>query len=196
MRLLSIFFLFSTLFFCTKTYGQEVEGSAYCAEETTERIKKNRSVGIMPTLDLSYVGYSTSLLLEYERKSHGFYVGPQYLASSSYMPQKGPFGLVGGYKFYFINSLKKWKVYLNIDYKNYIFKAYKGIDQVGSKRNFIHEVNIGYGMQYMLSSKFFLGNSIHFGKYFESYYNYRLQERNGINGYNGLIRIFFKYRIV
>lgn len=192
----AVFFFFIAILSVDLIYGQEVEGSAYCADETTERIEKFRSLGVMSSIDLSYVGYSALLLLEYERKTHGFYIGPQYLMSSSYMPQNGPFGLAGGYKFYFINSLKRWKVYLNADYKNYIFRSYKGLGQLGSKRNFIHEINIGYGMQYMLSDKFYVGNSIHFGKYFESYYNYRQHERYGINGYNGLIRIFVKYRII
>lgn len=176
--------------------AQEPEGSPVCVKETKDRIKKFQSLGIAPSIDVSYVGYSSALLVEYERKIHGFYVGPQILITSSYLPRYGPFGVVAGYKFYFINSLKRWKVYVNLDYKNFLFRAYKSPGETGKKMNLIQEVNLGYGMQYQISGPLYIGNSIHFGKYYESYYNYRLKERNGFSGYDGLIRLFIKYRIL
>lgn len=176
--------------------AQEPEGSPLCVKETKNRIDTYKSLGLAPAIDVSYVGYSTSLLVEYERRLNGFYAGPQILITSSYLPRYGPYGVVAGYKFYFINSLKRWKIYVNLDYKNFLFRAYKGPGETGKKMNLIQEFNLGYGMQYQISGPIFIGNSIHFGKYFESYYNYRLEERNGFSGYDGLIRLFVKYRIL
>ena len=112
-----------------------------------------------------------------------------------YIPSKQPFGGILGYRYYFLKGEKRFKGFINLDYQLFVYKAYKGQQIKSSKENFIHELNLSYGVEFNLSEKISIGNSIGIGKYMESYFNHKSNKRFIFNGYDALIRLYFKYNI-
>ena len=187
--------LFTITFVCLSifSFAQETEEEAKARRAI--KVERNKSFSILASGDLTYTGYSAVLAVEYEHRKHSYYIGPKVSISHSYLFNKAPYGGVLGYRYFFLSDLKRWKVYFNTDYQLYLFRSYAGINERGKLNNLIHEINIGYGIQFKINEKFYLGNSISIGKYFESYYNAKSQDRVNYNGYNALLRIFVKYKL-
>lgn len=187
--------LFTITFICFSifSFAQETEEEAKARREI--KLQRNKSYSILLSGDLTYTGYSAVLGLEYERRKHAYYIGPKISITNSYLFTRAPYGGVLGYRYFFLSDLKRWKVYFNTDYQLYVFRSYTGINQQGKLRNYIHEINLGYGVQFKINERFYVSNSISIGKYFESYYNTKSEERINLNGYNALLRIFFKYKL-
>ncbi|HEX8545538.1 MAG TPA: hypothetical protein VF691_01175 [Cytophagaceae bacterium] len=190
MRLLFTLTLFCT---CLFSFAQETEEQADARREI--KVERNKSFSLFTSVDLTYTGYSSVLALEYERKKHSFYLGPKISISHTYLFHKSPYGGVIGYRYFFLSDLKRWKVYFNTDYQMYIFKSFNGQNQKGTLNNYIHEISLGYGIQFKISRRFYISNSISIGKYFESYYNSKSEDRTNLNGYNSLLRLFLKYQL-
>lgn len=179
-------------FNCT---SQDIESEEEAKERREQKIERNKALSIFATIDLTYTGYSTVIGLEYEKRKHSFYLGPKISITNTYLFNKGPLGAVGGYKYFFLSDLKRWKVFANLDYQVFIFKAYEGVGNPSNHKNFIQEINLSYGTQFQITPRFFISNSIGVGKYFESYYSFRNGDRVRLHGYNALLRILLKYKL-
>ena len=187
--------LFTITFLCTCifSFAQETEEEAKARREI--KIEKNKSFSILASIDLTYTGYSGVLAVEYERRKHSFYLGPKFSITQTYLFGKAPYGGVAGYRYFFLSDLKRWKVYFNTDYQLYLFRSFNGQNEKGALNNHIHEISLGYGVQFKLNERIYFSNSISIGKYFESYYNPKTEERTNLNGYNSLLRLIVKYKI-
>jgi hypothetical protein len=179
LRLTLIFFIFQSVF-------------ANAADTTKV---KQRSLSVTLFLDLTYTGYHSAIGIEYQRSRHTVYLGPKISLTNNYLLAKQPFGGILGYRYYFLKEEKRFKGFINLDYQLFIYKAFKGQQVKSTKENFIHEINISYGAEFRLTERISLGNSIGIGKYFESYFNYRSEKRFKYDGYNALVRLYFKYDI-
>lgn len=191
-------FIFLSIIFLSIQTGfaqveQESDSTAKIRRQS--KISTNRAFGLISSFDLTYTGYSTILAFEYEKKKHSFYAGPRFSITNSYLLKTMPAGLNFGYRYFFLSDLKRWKVYSSIDYLLYSYKAFKEQNTSGKKRNFIHEINLSYGVQFKISEKFYVSNSIGVGKYFESYYNYKSLSTSRNHGYDALLRLFIKYKL-
>ena len=152
------------------------------------------SLGAQATLAFS--GVNTGLTFEVQRGRHALYVGPKLSLADSYLPSKGPFGGIGGYKFYFLpdyNCVGKFGFFANIDYQ---LQRYRAFDRDGgrtSRYNSLHEFNIGYGLEYRLSNRWRVNNVFGFGRYWEIYQNATRDAEYRQTGYNRLVRFQVLY---
>lgn len=177
------------------SYWAIAQESVHCAEETAERIKQHKLLGIITGMDLTYTGISAFAGVEYERKKHAIYGAPRISITDSYIPGRGPFGIITGYKYFFMNTHDRWKVYFGLHYNGLRYKAFKEQGSSSSHKNYVHEISAGYGAELIAYKNFHIGNSVNLGKYYESYYNHINQKRRIFSGYNTLVRLYVKYKI-
>lgn len=152
------------------------------------------SLGAQATLAFS--GLNTGITLEAQRGKHAFYVGPKLSVADSYLPSKGPFGGVAGYKFYFLpdyNCVGRFGFFANIDYQLQRYRAFNRDGGRASGHNSLHELNLGYGLEYRLTNHWRINNVFGFGRYWEFYQNATRQSEYSHVGYNRLVRAQILY---
>ena len=152
------------------------------------------SLGAQATLAFS--GLNTGVTLEAQRGKHAFYAGPKISVADSYLPSKGPFGGIGGYKFYFLpdyNCVGRFGFFANIDYQLQRYRAFNRDGGRASEYNSLHELNLGYGLEYRLTNHWRVNNVFGFGRYWEFYRNATRESDYSQGGYNRLVRLQILY---
>jgi hypothetical protein len=91
------------------------------------------------------------------------------------------------------NPEKVTSFFFNADYQFALAKAFSHTKET-NKRNFVHELFVGYGVQFKFSPRLYLANVLGVGGHLESYYNADLEERSTYFGYNNLFKFFFNYK--
>ena len=147
---------------------------------------------------LAYSGVNAGVTAEVQRGRHALYAGPKLSLADSYLPSKGPFGGIGGYKFYFLpdyNCVGRFGFFANLDYQ---LQRYRAFDRDGGRtgrHNSLHELSIGYGLEYRLSNRWRINNVFGFGRYWEIYQNATRAQEYRQTGYNRLVRLQVLYTI-
>lgn len=162
--------------------------------ENCDRFGCPQSWSFLSSVDLTYTGYSTVLALEYEKNKISFYAGPKISLTQTYIPGRGPWGGNSGFRYLFLTNHDRWRFFFNVDYQLAFYSAFKQAGEKGSKKNFIHELNFGYGVRFKISERLYVAQSIGMGKYFESYYSYKTDTRARYSGYDALLRLVVKYK--
>jgi hypothetical protein len=149
--------------------------------------------GLSASAIYTYSGLGFIFDAEFQKGNHILYTGPKIPISRTYLPFKGTWGWNLGYRHIFNRDpTKRISSLFNIDYQVVGSKAFSQTES-SSKRNYIHEVFIGYGLQYRIGKKLFIGNVIGIGGYRETFYNVDLKWKQTYTGYNNLLKIFINY---
>jgi hypothetical protein len=174
-------FIFIIIFSC-------IECSCFAQEE-----KEKCSFGLTASGVYTYSGLGVIVDAEFKKGNNILYTGPKFPISRTYLPFKGTWGWNLGYRHNLSRSPEKRLVsHLNIDYQIAGAKAFSQTEST-NRRNYIHELFIGYGLQYRLCRNLFIGNTIGIGLYRESFYNVDLDWKQTYTGYNNLLKIFLNY---
>lgn len=150
--------------------------------------------GLSLAANYTFSGIGMIMDVEWQKRHHVFYTGPKLPISKTYLPFKGPLGWNLGYRHeYNRGEKKRISLFFNVDYQVAISNAYSGIEE-SEKKNYIHELFVGYGAQLRLTERLYLCNVIGVGGYLESYYNVDLKFRRNYGGYNHLFKFFLNYK--
>ncbi|MBC7448267.1 MAG: hypothetical protein H7330_09435 [Hymenobacteraceae bacterium] len=152
------------------------------------------SMGVQATLAFS--GLNTGLTFELQRGRHALYAGPKISVADSYLPSQGPFGGIGGYKFYFLpdyNCVGRFGFFVNLDYQLQRYRAFNRDGGRSGQYNSLHELNLGYGLEYRFSNRWRVNNVFGFGRYWELYHNATRAAEYSQVGYNRLVRLQVLY---
>lgn len=150
--------------------------------------------GVSLAANYTFSGIGLAMNLEWQKKHHIFYTGPKLPLSKSYLPFNGSYGWNIGYRHVYKKSEnRRVSFFFNTEYQIALSKAYSGIEK-SDKRNYIHELFVGYGAQLKLSERLYLANVLGVGGYLESYYNPDLNFRKNYAGYNHLFKFFLNYK--
>lgn len=152
------------------------------------------SLGVQTTLAFS--GLNAGLTFELQRGRHALYAGPKISVADSYLPSQGPFGVIGGYKFYFLpdyNCVGRFGFFINLDYQLQRYRAFNRDGARTNDHNSLHELNVGYGLEYRLANRWRVNNVFGFGRYWEFYQNPTRQAEYSQVGYNRLVRLQLLY---
>ncbi len=143
---------------------------------------------------LSHTGYAIIPSADLNWKSHTLYLGPKLPVSGNYIAFDQSYGLDIGYKFNFVKQFYKKNInfFILLDYQLFSYQQ-KNRFTNSNHNNHIYEIQLGYGIQFQIYDKFYLGNSIAIGKYWESYFNNYKHSRIIFDGYDNNIKIFFTY---
>jgi hypothetical protein len=162
---------------------------AVVAQEIPES-EKNHKLGITASGNYSYTGVSIIADFEFQTGKEIFYTGPKIPISKSYLPFNTAVGWNAGYRhIYSLGSNRKVSLFFNADYQIVTSKAFSQTEK-SNYRNYLHELFIGYGIQYRLTDNVYIGNMIGTGVYFQSFYNADLKWRQNSYAYNNLIKVF------
>lgn len=150
--------------------------------------------GLSVGVNYTFSGLSLLLNVEYQNADHIFYTGPRLPISRSYIPLKNPWGWNIGYRHEYMKSQEKVaSFFFNIDYQIAFSEAFSHVKE-SNKLNYVHELFVGYGVQFKFSPRVYLANVLGVGGHMESYYNVDLDERHKFFGYNNLLKFFFNYK--
>lgn len=142
----------------------------------------------------TFSGISAYVGFEWQNKDHIFYTGPKLNITRTYLPFRNPFGWILGYRHdYNKSAQKKMSFFFNADYQVLISNSFSYLEE-SKKKNHIHEIFVGYGVQYKFSERVYLVNAFGIGGYIESYYNTDLNFRKNYWGYNNLFKFFLNYK--
>lgn len=170
------------------------QGITVIPEEKPGGIKL--SVGASTTLAFS--GFNTALSVEAQHGRHAFYAGPKLSLVDSYLPTKGPFGAVAGYKFYILPDYKcagRFGFFFDVDYQGQLYRAFRRDGSRSGQYNQLHELQIGYGLECRLGTRWRVNNVFGFGRYMEIYNNATSGQQYTQSGYNRLVRLQLLYTI-
>jgi hypothetical protein len=145
---------------------------------------------------LAFSGFNGALTFEAQRGRHALYAGPKISVADSYLPSQGPFGGVGGYKFYFLpdyNCTGRFGFFANLDYQLQRYRAFERDGSRSGRYNALHELNVGYGLEYRISNRWRVNNVFGFGRYWEVYHNATSGKQYQQTGYNRLVRVQLLY---
>lgn len=164
---------------------------AFCQEDNT---RISDGPGLSLGANYSFSGVSAFLNFEWQNKDHIFYSGPKWSFTRSYLPSRSPFGWILGYRHEYNKSAqKKISFFFNADYQILFSRSFSRTEE--SKHiNHIHDLFVGYGVQYKFSERVYLAHSLGIGAYLESYYNLDLDIRRNYWGYNNLFKLFLNYK--
>jgi hypothetical protein len=136
---------------------------------------------------VSYSGWNLALVGQYHLDQVSAYLGPS-ISLNRGLPGRGPIGLCTGANLH-IPSTKAWVSSLvNLDYQLHFFRA------AGTEATAIHEVNVGYGLEFHVTEAFTIVQQLGVGGYLESNPGVPGGNRRNISGYNGLVRLRAGYR--
>jgi len=153
------------------------------------------SISVAPGFNYSFSGASASLALQAEKNNHQLYLGYKQPINSIPGGFMGKYGAIAGYRFFFKDSDVKFRPFFNLDYQFSLDRSYY---LKGEKRqyNFIHQINLGYGITYRVLPFLSVGNSIGGGFFLQNLYSRIEQKHTGFIGYDGLIRLFLNFHIL
>lgn len=161
-------------------------------QDTSE--KNKTQFGISVSANYSFSGISIIPTFDLILNKNILYLGPKFLTSINYLPNKGPWGLNAGYKHEFRNTEgKKLSFFFLTDYQIISAKSFSRIKD-SNKRNYYHELFLGYGMQLRFFDHLYIGNAMGIGAHMEVFNNVDLSMKETFLGYNNLFRIFVHYR--
>jgi hypothetical protein len=164
------------------------------AQDQNTGENKRNGLGVSLAANYTFSGLTLILDVEWQKNHHIFYTGPKLPLSRTYLPFNRLYGWNIGYRHeYDKEGKKKISFFFNADYQVGFSKAYSQVNESG-KMNYIHELFLGYGVQYKLSPRLFLANVMGVGGHFESYYNIDLDLRRSYAGYNNLFKFFLNYK--
>lgn len=176
------FILFLFLFQIIITKGQDINE------------KGKAQFGVSASANYSFSGISIIPTFDLVLNKHIIYLGPKFLTSMNYLPNKGPWGINLGYRHEFRNTEdKKLSFFFLTDYQLISAKSFSRIKD-SKKRNFYHELFLGYGMQLRFFDHLYIGNAMGVGAHMEVFNNADLSLKETFLGYNNLFRIFVHYR--
>lgn len=157
--------------------------------------KKNKTqFGVSGSANYSFSGISIIPTFDLVINNHLIYLGPKFLTSINYLPNKGIWGMNIGYRHEFRNTEgKKLSFFFLTDYQIISTKSFSRIND-SKKRNYYHELFLGYGMQLRFFDHLYLGNTMGVGAHMEVFNNVDLSLKETFLGYNNLFRIFIHYR--
>ncbi|WP_156026925.1 hypothetical protein [Sporocytophaga myxococcoides] len=157
--------------------------------------KKNKTqFGVSVSANYSFSGISVIPTFDLILNKHIIYVGSKFLTSVNYLPNKGPWGINVGYKHEFRNTEgKKLSFFFIADYQMISSKSFSRIKDT-KKRNYYHELFLGYGMQLRFFDHLYIGNAMGVGAHMEIFNNVDLSLKETFLGYNNLFRVFIHYR--
>lgn len=150
--------------------------------------------GISAAINYSFSGISIFANGEFQKGPNIFYAGPKFPVSRTYLPLKGPWGINLGYRYEYNKSLTKVvSFFFNLDYQLVHSRAFSQDYRV-RKRNYVHEIFAGYGVQFQIARELYLANMMGLGAYYENYFNPDLDSRKSYLGYDNIIKFFINYR--
>lgn len=162
------------------------------AQQMEDKIKLGASV----SSGVSYTGLGITAGASLKLKNIELIVGPRLSVTDTYQIASGPWGVSSAFYYYTSASAdKRLQGLVNVDYQNLIQKPYCPTGDCASKRSITHELSIGYGLSYSLSSHTAIFNAINIGAYRESLYNGTLDERYKVDGLNMLVKLGLTYRL-
>ncbi len=147
---------------------------------------------------LAFSGFNAAISVEAQRGRHALYAGPKLSLVDSYLPSQGPFGGIGGYKFYFLpdyNCTGRFGFFANLDYQLQRYRSFQRDGARSGKYNVLHELMLGYGLEYRITNRLRVNNVFGFGRYWELYNNATSGKQYQQTGYNRLVRVQLLYTI-
>lgn len=166
----------------------------YCAFSQERQKDISDGPGVSIGANYTFNGLSAMINFEWQNADHIFYTGALIPVTRSYLPFSNGFGWNLGYRHDYNKSPeKKMSFFFNSDYMILYSKAYSYL-QESKKVNHIHQLFVGYGVQYKFSERLYLANAFGIGAYLESYYNVDLKFRRNYWGYNNLFKLFLNYK--
>ena len=142
----------------------------------------------------SYPGYSIALAFEIERGAHVFILGPVFMISDFYVPGEMTTGVQCGWQWnlHDYSTDRSLSSFCTLDYQLVPFKVH--IRFLNKHQiNYLHDINLGYGIKYHLTSDIVILNSISSGIYVEAFYNSYTKKHEKITGVDLLIRLAVSY---
>lgn len=136
----------------------------------------------------SFTGLNVSLASTIILGDHEFYLGPKWVLSDTYLLNRGPWGIDLGYRW---NMVQRNKIqgFANLEYQAAFLRPAGN----GSK-TVVQEMHGAYGLQWKLSDKLKIGNSIGLGGVVE-----KSKLLNGttyrLDGFSFLFKLFLNYRL-
>lgn len=144
--------------------------------------------------DFSYAGSSLGFTLGLNKWKHQLYTGLKMPYTLFPTTVKTGSGFISGYRYYLKNPLSRSNGFINFDYQVALTKSY-GYSSENRNLNFLHQLNLSYGVQYKVFNSLAIGSSIGAGFFINNMYVRTLDSRNNFKGFDGLLRMFLIYEL-
>ena len=143
---------------------------------------------------LSYTGLGISAGISLKRNNLALLAGPRFALTNSYRLASGPWG--GAAALYYYTSFsagRRLQGLANIDYQNSFQRPYCPAGDCGNQRLITHEISLGYGLQYALTTRLSVFNAINIGFYRESLPSRFRDDPIQVQGLNMLVKLGLIY---
>lgn len=156
--------------------------------------KSKLRLGADLSINYSFSGFGVIGAVDLIKGNNMIYIGPKIITSRNYLPNKGPWGVNVGYRHEFRNVEEKvLSFFFLTDYQMLTGKAFSHIAE-SAKRNYYHELFVGYGLQFRIAKGLYLGNAMGIGAHMEVFNNVDLNWKQTYFGFNNLFRVFVHYK--
>ena len=143
---------------------------------------------------VSYTGLGLTAGFSLKRNDLALIIGPKLSLTNSYRLASGPWGGAASiYYFTTFSAARRLQGFANLDYQNLWQRSYCPTGDCGRQRNITHEISLGYGFDYGLTSRLSVFNAINVGLYRESLPNRFRDERIKVQGLNMLVKLGLLY---
>ena len=151
--------------------------------------KSKMTYGIETGVFLSHTGFNVNLNAKLNYQNNSFYLGPKFSLSDAYTLADAPWGINLGYRRNFQLANTKLTSFIGLDYNLTFSKVTRQID----RKNKTHETYLFYGLQFSISKRLSIINTIGYGVYLERFYDFREEQTNSFWGNNSLIQLRISY---
>ena len=151
--------------------------------------KKQRSFtfSLASSANVSFTGLYGTAGVHVNKDNFSVYLGPKLAIRESYLPTRGPWGIVTSLFYTPSDNHKKLKSLINLEYQALFLKPFCP-EGCATSLNVVHEYAIGYGYQIQIAERFSIFNSILLGRYSQVFYNEEFKQRTFQSGFNTVVK--------
>ena len=150
--------------------------------------QRNFIFSFATSVNVSFTGLYGTAGVHIKKDNFSAYLGPKLAIKESYLPTRGPWGIVASFFYTPTENKKKLKSLINLEYQALFLKPFCP-EGCATKLNVVHEYAIGYGYQVEVSTRFSVFNSILLGRYSQVFYNDEFKQRTFQSGFNTIVKL-------
>ena len=143
--------------------------------------------GVSTSANVSFTGLYGTAGLHVKKDNFAVYLGPKLAIRESYLPTRGPWGIVTSIFYSPTDNKKKLKSQINLEYQALFVQPFCP-EGCATKLNVVHEYALGYGYLLQISERFSIFNSILLGRYSQVFYNDEFKQRTFQSGFNTIVK--------
>jgi len=140
------------------------------------------------SVNVSFTGLYGTVGVFVKKDKFSAYLGPKLAIRESYLPTRGPWGIVTSFFYTPTDNHKKLKSLINLEYQALFLKPFCP-EGCATSLNVVHEYAIGYGYQIQVLDRLSVYNTILLGRYSQVFYNDEFKQRTFQSGFNTVVKL-------